>query len=188
MSLFIQNLITSDLVKIRGKTGFLILCLLTVLVPIRAVIASPVDVEISLYSKATFLAKSGRYKQAAEQYHRLSILFLSSEAKLGRKNMWQYAGLAEALAAIAADKTNSAKAYQYWADSMRYFMTGGTNWDQMKQKLHMRYEAANTQLSTQLQINDFTATIDEHWQNELDTLQAWDEKLNFFSFTSLNLV
>ncbi|OZS44752.1 hypothetical protein [Photobacterium sanguinicancri] len=187
MSLFIQNLITSDLVKIRGKTGFLILCLLTVLVPIRAVIASPVDVEISLYSKATFLAKSGRYKQAAEQYHRLSILFLSSEAKLGRKNMWQYAGLAEALAAIAADKTNSAKAYQYWADSMRYFMTGGTNWDQMKQKLHMRYEAANTQLSTQLQINDFTATIDEHWQNELDTLQAWDEKLNFFSFTSPQL-
>ncbi|MGR5129098.1 hypothetical protein [Photobacterium swingsii] len=182
MSLFPQHSC-----KKRVVTSFFGLCLLMLFPFLSTANASAVDVDISLYSKATFLAKSGRYKQAAEQYHRLSIMFLSSEAKLGRKNMWQYAGLAEGLAAIAADKSNSAKAYQYWADSMRYLMTGGTNWDQMKHKLHMRYEAANTQLSTQLQINDFAATIDEHWQNELDTLQAWDEKLDFFSFSSPKL-
>ncbi|MEZ8742081.1 hypothetical protein AB6E21_18735 [Photobacterium swingsii] len=182
MSLFPQHSC-----KKRVVTSFFVLCLLMLFPFLSTANASAVDVDISLYSKATFLAKSGRYKQAAEQYHRLSIMFLSSEAKLGRKNMWQYAGLAEGLAAIAADKSNSAKAYQYWADSMRYLMTGGTNWDQMKHKLHMRYEAANTQLSTQLQINDFAATIDEHWQNELDTLQAWDEKLDFFSFSSPKL-
>ncbi|WP_146145585.1 hypothetical protein [Photobacterium jeanii] len=150
-------------------------------------IAAAVDVDVSYYSKATFLVQSGRYRQAADQYHRLAIMFLSSEAKLGSKQMWQYAGLAEALAAIAADKNNSAKAYQYWADSTRYLMTGGTNWEQMKHKLHMRYEVANTQLSTQLQVNDFAATIDEHWQNELTTMQAWDEKLSFFSFSSPKL-
>ncbi|MGF1693184.1 hypothetical protein [Photobacterium kagoshimensis] len=182
MSLNRQTLCKQSLIS-----HLLILCLLILSSLLSTASASAVDVDISLYSKATFLAKSGRYKQAAEQYHRLSILFLSSEAKLSRKKMWQYAGLAEGLAAIAADKSNSAKAYQYWADSMRYLMTGGTNWEQMKQKLHMRYEAANTQLSTQLQINDFAATLDDHWQNELDTLQAWDEKLDFFSFSSPKL-
>ncbi|AJR08312.1 hypothetical protein C9J03_12955 [Photobacterium gaetbulicola] len=150
-------------------------------------IASTVDVELNYYTKANYLVSAGRYQQASEQWHRLTILFLSSEAKLGRKRMWQYAGLSEALAAISADKANDAMAYQYWADSTRYLMTGGTNWKQMKKKLHRRYEHANTLLSTQLQVADLASSIDSEWENELAVLQSWDEKLSLFSFESPKL-
>lgn len=149
--------------------------------------ASAVDVELNYYSKASHLVNAGRYQQASQQWHRLTILFLSSEAKLGRKRMWQYAGLSEALAAISADKANDAVAYQYWADSTRYLMTGGTNWKQMKKKLHRRYEHANTLLSTQLQVADLAASIDSEWENELAVLQSWEEKLSLFSFESPKL-
>ncbi|MGF1700099.1 hypothetical protein L4D09_07275 [Photobacterium makurazakiensis] len=149
--------------------------------------AATVDVALSHYSKATHLASLGRYEQASEQWHRLTIIFLSSEAKLGRKRMWQYAGLSEALAAVAADKANNADAYQYWADSTRYLMTGGTNWDQMRKKLHRRYERANTLLSTQLQVADLASSIDAEWQQELTTLQIWDEKLGLYRFKSPKL-
>ena len=149
--------------------------------------ASAVDVELNYYTKANHLVNAGRYKQASEQWHRLTILFLSSEAKLGRKRMWQFAGLSEALAAISADKANDAMAYQYWADSTRYLMTGGTNWKQMRKKLHRRYEHANTLLSTQLQVADLASSIDSEWENELAVLQSWDEKLSLFSFESPKL-
>ncbi|MBC7002225.1 hypothetical protein BIZ37_06625 [Photobacterium sp. BZF1] len=157
-----------------------------VLMPLQAS-ASAVDVELNYYTKANHLVNAGRYKQASEQWHRLTILFLSSEAKLGRKRMWQFAGLSEALAAISADKANDAMAYQYWADSTRYLMTGGTNWKQMRKKLHRRYEHANTLLSTQLQVADLASSIDSEWENELAVLQSWDEKLSIFSFESPKL-
>ncbi|MDV5168410.1 hypothetical protein [Photobacterium rosenbergii] len=156
------------------------------LLPLKGM-ASAVDVELNYYTKANHLVNAGRYQQASEQWHRLSILFLSSEAKLGRKRMWQYAGLSAALAAISADKANDAVAYQYWADSTRYLMTGGTNWKQMKKKLHRRYEHANTLLSTQLQVADLASSIDSEWENELAVLQSWDEKLSLFSFESPKL-
>ncbi|WP_051902060.1 hypothetical protein, partial [Photobacterium sanctipauli] len=158
-----------------------------VITPVSGVKAAAVDVELSHYAKATHLANLGRYQQASEQWHRLTIIFLSSEAKLGRKRMWQYAGLSEALAAAAADKANSADAYQYWADSTRYLMTGGTNWDQMRKKLHRRYERANTLLSTQLQVADLASSVDAEWQQELSTLQTWDEKLGLYRFSSPKL-
>lgn len=135
----------------------LVVCALT-LMPLRGN-ASAVDVELNYYTKANHLVNAGRYQQASEQWHRLTILFLSSEAKLGRKRMWQFAGLSEALAAISADKANDAMAYQYWADSTRYLMTGGTNWKQMRKKLHRRYEHANTLLSTQLQVADLARVL-----------------------------
>lgn len=163
----------------------IVFCVIALL-PLKG-IASAVDVELAYYTKANHLVNAGRYQQASEQWHRLSILFLSSEAKLGRKRMWQYAGLSEALAAISADKANDAMAYQYWADSTRYLMTGGTNWKQMKKKLHRRYEHANTLLSTQLQVADLASSIDSEWENELAVLQSWDEKLLLFSFESPKL-
>ncbi|MGR5141990.1 hypothetical protein ACQKPX_09970 [Photobacterium sp. DNB23_23_1] len=170
----------------RKLYRFVIAVSLFVLLPIQ-VNAAAVDVELNYYSKASHLVNSGRYQQASKQWHRLTILFLSSEAKLGRKKMWQYAGLSEALAAISADMANDAMAYQYWADSTRYLMTGGTNWKQMKKKLHRRYEHANTLLSTQLQVADLAASIDSEWENELAVLQTWDEKLSIFRFESPKL-
>ncbi|MGF1876626.1 hypothetical protein L4D77_15015 [Photobacterium frigidiphilum] len=161
--------------------------LIVFLVQITPVQAAVEDVELPPYSKATYLVSQGKYKQASEQWHQLTIIILSSEAKLGRKKMWQYAGLSEALAAISADKNNNAEAYQYWADSTRYLMTGGINWEKMRKNLHRRYERSNTQLSSQLQINDLSAGIDEKWQQELTTLQVWDDKLSIFSFNAPKL-
>ncbi|WP_299013182.1 hypothetical protein [uncultured Photobacterium sp.] len=146
-----------------------------------------VYVELTPYSKATYLVNIGRNTQASERWHQLTITFLSSESKLGRQNMWQHAGLSEALAAIAADRENNAIAYQYWADSTRYLMTGGTNWEQMRKKLHLRYERANRQLSTQLHVTDLAVSFDDEWQKELSILQVWDEKLAIFSFQSPKL-
>ncbi|GHA51894.1 hypothetical protein GCM10007086_27280 [Photobacterium aphoticum] len=133
------------------------------------------------------MVSQGRYTQAAEQWHRLSLAFLSAESQLGRKKMWQYAGTAEALAAMAADKANDAMAYQYWADSTRYLMTGGTDWLQMRKKLHRRFEQANTLLSTQLQVADVASSVDLEWQQTLSQLQVWDEKLTVFSFAAPKL-
>lgn len=151
------------------------------------VLAAAIDVELSPFSKATHLVSVGRYQQASEHWHQTTISILGSEARLGRNRMWQYAGLSEALAAMAADKENDAIAYQYWADSTRFLMMGGTNWEQMRKRLHQRYERANTQLSTQLQITDVVSSIDEEWQKELSILQIWEEKLALFSYTSPQL-
>ncbi|MGF1887768.1 hypothetical protein L4D13_16695 [Photobacterium profundum] len=161
--------------------------LIAFFVQITPVKAAVEDVELPPYSKATYLVSQGKYKQASEQWHQLTIIILSSEAKLGRKKMWQYAGLSEALAAISADKNNNAEAYQYWADSTRYLMTGGINWEKMRKNLHRRYERSNTQLSSQLQVNDLSVGIDEKWQQELTMLQVWDDKLSIFSFNAPKL-
>lgn len=161
--------------------------LITLWVQVTPANAAVKEVELFLYSKATYLVSQGKYKQASKKWHQLTIVILSSEAKLGRQKMWQYAGLSEALAAISADKNNNAEAYQYWADSTRYLMTGGINWEKMQKNLHRRYERSNTQLSSQLQINDLSAGIDEKWQQELTTLQVWDEKLGIFYFHSPKL-
>lgn len=150
-------------------------------------LASPMEVELSYFSKASHLANAGKYHQAAEQWHRLTIVILSSEAKLGRKRMWQYAGLSEALAAIAADKANDAVAYQYWADSTRYLMTGGTTWERVRKSLHRRYEHASTLLSTQLQVADLASGMDSQWEQDYVVLQTWEQKLGVFHFQSPKL-
>ncbi|MGF1685435.1 hypothetical protein L4C36_01905 [Photobacterium japonica] len=172
-----------------GRVYVFVLCALVLGVGVSSgrVMASAVELDLAPFAKGTHLITLGRYDQAAEQWHRLSLAFLSAEAKLGRKKMWQYAGMSEALAAMAADKANSAVAYQYWADSTRYLMTGGTDWQQMRKKMHRRYEQANTLLSTQLQVADLVSSVDHAWQQELTLLQVWDEKLALFSFSSPQL-
>ncbi len=164
-------------------------CFYLIVLPfsINACYAGALDIELLPHSKATYLASRGRNIQAAEQWHKLTLIFLRSEAKLGQKKMWQYAGISEALAAIAADKANNVIAYQYWADSTRYLMTGGTNWEQMKARLYHRYKTADLQLSTFLRMNELSSSADEQWQKELATLQIWDEKLDLFSFESPKL-
>ncbi|MCW8344751.1 hypothetical protein MD535_01755 [Vibrio sp. ZSDZ65] len=141
------------------------------------------DVDLRIFSKPTLLAGNGRYKQAAEQYHRLSIQILASESKLGTEKMWQYAGLAEVLATVCANLDNDAKAYEYWANSVRYLLTGGTDWAQMQQYLHQQNEQANTQLLTQMQTIDVAGGYDQSWEQDAAVLQVWQEKLNLFVFS-----
>lgn len=146
------------------------------------VYARVVDINLSLYGKGTMLANSSREKQSAEYWHQLSNKIIASEAKLGTQAMWQYAGLSEALAAIAANKRNDIKAYEYWSNSTRYLLTGGTEWPQMQKSLHQRYEQINTQLSSQLIASNIGISLDNQWQQELTILQVWDSKLGVFTF------
>lgn len=146
------------------------------------VCARVVDIDLSLYGKGTMLANSPREKQSAEYWHQLSNKIIASEARLGTQVMWQYAGLSEALAAIAANKRNDIKAYEYWSNSTRYLLTGGTEWPQMQKSLHRRYEQINTQLSSQLIAADIGISLDNQWQQELTILQVWDSKLGVFTF------
>ncbi|WP_299006542.1 hypothetical protein [uncultured Shewanella sp.] len=145
------------------------------------------ELDLSPYTKTNYLLSKGRYKQVSEHWDKLSIMFLANRHGLDQQTMWQSAGLAAALASIAADKNNDPIAYQYWADSTRYLLTGGTNWQQVQAHLHQRLETANTQLSVVLQVNDVTGGLDESLEKELSVLQAWDEKLNFFAFTAPKL-
>ncbi|KFA97124.1 hypothetical protein [Vibrio sp. ER1A] len=148
-----------------------------------AISARVQEVELRVFSQPTLLAGNGRFKQAAEQYHRLSLQILASEAKLGTEKMWQYAGLAEALATVCANLDNDPKAYEYWANSVRYLLTGGTEWSQMQQYLHQKNEQANTQLLTQMQTFDVAGGYDQSWENDAAVLQVWQEKLNLFAFS-----
>lgn len=159
-----------------------LLILILMLAASPASLANVQSVELRLFSQPTLLAGNGRYKQAAEQYHRLSIQILASESKLGTDKMWQYAGLAEALATVCANLDNDAKAYEYWANSVRYLLTGGTDWSQLRQYLHQRNEQANTQLLTQMQTFDVAGGYDQSWENDAAVLQVWQEKLNLFTF------
>ncbi|OCH23521.1 hypothetical protein [Aliivibrio sp. 1S128] len=144
--------------------------------------ARVVDIELSIYSKGTMLANSPRERQSAEYWHQLSNKIIASESKLGSQAMWQYAGLSEALAAISANKRNDIKAYEYWSNSTRYLLTGGTEWPQIQKHLHRRYEQINTQLSTQLTSSDVGISLDNQWEQELTILQVWEEKLGLFTF------
>ncbi|MCL1125242.1 hypothetical protein [Shewanella surugensis] len=145
------------------------------------------DLDLSPYTKTNYLLSKGRYKQASEHWDKLSVMFLANRNNLDQQTMWQSAGLAAALATIAADKNNDPIAYQYWADSTRYLLTGGTNWQQLQAYLHQRLETANTQLSVVLQVNDVTGGLDENLEKELSVLQVWDDKLNFFQFVAPKL-
>ncbi len=148
--------------------------------------AQTVEIELNRYQEATNLAEQRRFNQAAQQWHQLSVSFLLAEKQLGRRKMWQYAGLAEALAAISADRVNNVIAYRYWADSTRYFMTGGTNWALIKKQMQGRYEIGNRLLSTFMQAGVLSAA-DDILQQDLAMLQIWHDELAIFSFSSPKL-
>ncbi|ABZ78535.1 hypothetical protein Shal_3995 [Shewanella halifaxensis HAW-EB4] len=149
--------------------------------------AEPRQISLKPFSKGNYLLAKDSYAKAAEHWQRLSILLISNPQNLSPQEMWQTAGLAASLAAIAADKEADPIAYQHWADSTRYLLTGGTNWSQLRQQLHQRYEIANTQLSVAMQVNDINGGIDATLDLELSVLQIWNDKLNLFEFNSPKL-
>ncbi|MCL1049291.1 hypothetical protein L2755_06780 [Shewanella abyssi] len=169
------------------KYRFILALSLMLLSAGKPAFAEALNLELRPFSKGNYLLAKGRYPQAATHWHKLSAVLLSNPNKVSRQEMWQSAGLAASLAAIAADKAEDPIAYQYWSDSTRYLLTGGTNWSQIQQQLHQRLETANTQLSVAMQVSDVTSAIDENLDIELTALQLWQEKLNFFSFTTPKL-
>lgn len=166
----------------------LILGLALLALPVsQSIYAEALKLDLRAFSKGNYLLAKGRYPQTAAHWHQLSVMLLSNPKKVSQQEMWQSAGLAASLAAIAADKAEDPIAYQYWSDSTRYLLTGGTNWSQVQQMLHQRLETANTQLSVAMQVTDVTSGIDENLDIELTALQLWQEKLNLFVFTAPKL-
>lgn len=133
--------------------------------------------------KPTLLLSQNRYGQAADQFHAKSILVLTQERKLGSKKMWELAGLFEGLAAMSAEKDSDPKAYDYWANSIKYFLMGGQSWEQSQRQIHAEYEQINTRLQASMAQPDTSASVDDNWLQVLSIIEIWDEKLNYFSFS-----
>ncbi|MBW3695783.1 hypothetical protein EK599_08755 [Vibrio sp. T187] len=155
---------------------------LIILFPLNAFALTKQSVD--LLTKPTLLLSQGRYAQSADSFHRQSNLILSQERKLGTENMWKSAGLAAGLAAISAEKNKNAIAYEYWANSVRYFLLGGTTWESYQKEIRYEFEQANTRLQVSMQQSDSGATLDEAWLQKLSIIEVWEDKLGFFSFRS----
>ncbi|WP_260260568.1 hypothetical protein [Vibrio intestinalis] len=130
----------------------------------------------------TLLLGQGRYAQAAASFHLQSTLMLTLEKQLGVKAMWQAAGLAEGLAAIAAEKDQDPIAYEYWGNSVRYFLMSGSNWESLQAELHQEFEQANTRLQSNASVTGVGAILDNHWLQLFTLVEVWQDKLNYFAY------
>ncbi|MDA0148140.1 hypothetical protein [Vibrio sp. LaRot3] len=130
----------------------------------------------------TLLLGQGRYAQAAASFHLQSTIMLTLEKQLGVKTMWQAAGLAEGLAAIAAEKDQDPIAYEYWANSVRYFLMSGSNWESVQTDLHQEFEQANTRLQSNVSTGGAGAILNNHWLQLFTLVEVWQDKLNYFGY------
>lgn len=139
---------------------------------------------IDLLSTPTLLLSQGRYSQAATLMHQQANRALSLERQIGTKEMWQTAALADALAAMAAEKVEDSVAYEYWSNSVRYFLMGGSNWNQYRQQLQVDYKAFDAQFSIATNSDGPSAYVDDAWIQFSSLIDIWDQKLNFFRYES----
>ena len=139
---------------------------------------------IDLLSTPTLLLSQGRYSQAATLMHQQANRALSLESQIGTQEMWQTAALADALAAMAAEKVEDPVAYEYWSNSVRYFLMGGSNWNQYRQQLQVDYKAFDAQFSIATNSDGPSAYVDDAWIQFSSLIDIWDQKLNFFRYES----
>ncbi|WP_194437367.1 hypothetical protein [Vibrio fluminensis] len=130
----------------------------------------------------TLILSKGRYAQAAESFHNQSNLALTLEKRLGTKLMWQVAGLSEGLAAIAAEKNSDPIAYEYWANSVRYFLMSGSSWQEIQSMLHQEFEQSNSRLQASMVSNDGGVAVDTVWLELFSLVEVWQERLNYFGY------
>ena len=137
---------------------------------------------IDLLSTPTLMVSQGRYIQAANLMHQQANRALSMEPKLGTKQMWLTAGLADALAAIAAEKSQDPIAYEYWSNSVRYFLMGGSNWLEYKQQLQSEYNQFNARFSVATNSGDASGFMNDSWVQLSSLIDIWDQKLGVFNY------
>lgn len=130
----------------------------------------------------TLILNKGRYAQAAESFHNQSNLVLTLERKLGTKLMWQVAGLSEGLAAISAEKNSDPVAYEYWANSVRYFLMSGSSWQEIQSMLHQEFEQSNSRLQASMVSNEGGVAVDTFWLELFSLVEVWQEMLNYFGY------
>lgn len=139
---------------------------------------------IDLLVTPTLILGQGRYAQAADSFHAQSKLVLTLEQKLGTKAMWQAAGLADGLAAMAAEKSRDPIAYEYWANSVRYFLMSGSRWDELQTQLHQEFEYSSSRLQVSIAPADTGVSVDSTWLELFSLVEVWQEKLSYFSYHS----
>jgi len=139
---------------------------------------------IDLLSTPTLLLSQGRYTQAASLMHQQANRALSLEHKIGTQEMWQTAGLADALAAMAAEKVEDPVAYEYWSNSVRYFLMGGSKWGVYRQQLQVDYKAFDARFSIATNSGGPSAYVDDAWIQFSSLIDIWDQKLDFFRYES----
>ena len=130
----------------------------------------------------TLLLGQGRYAQAADSFHTQSTIVLTLEKQLGAKGMWQVAGLSEGLAAIAAEKNNDPIAYEYWSNSVRYFLMSGGSWEQLQSELHQEFEQSSTRLQVNMAPGDTGVSLDNTWLQLFSLVEVWQNRLDYFSY------
>ncbi|NLS12041.1 hypothetical protein HGP28_03930 [Vibrio sp. SM6] len=156
------------------------LTLLVFLFPVVANALSPFALE--LFGSPTLFVSQARYAQAATSFHWQAKRVLSSEKTIGSQQMWQLAGLAEALAAMSAEKALDSAAYQYWENSQRYFLLGDTSWDETQAKIYQEYQRYHAPESIE-GADWLQPFVDANIQEQLMTLvDIWRYQLHLFEF------
>ncbi|MGF1910800.1 hypothetical protein L4C38_15285 [Vibrio kasasachensis] len=139
---------------------------------------------IDILVAPTLILGQGRYAQAADSFHSQSNYALTLERKLGSKAMWQAAGLADGLAAIAAEKDKDPIAYEYWANSVRYFLMSGSSWEELQSKLHLEFEQSSSRLQVNMSPGDSGVSVGNAWLELFSLVEVWQEKLGYFTYRS----
>jgi|GEM_PF-6714496 len=158
------------------RVGILLLCVVSF-----SIWALPKQ-SVDMLTKPTVLLSQGRLTQAAKSYHAQSNLLLTLETSLGTSDMWKSAGLSSALAAMVAEKNNDAMAYQYWSNSVRYFLMGGSSWQDYQSQILTEFTQVNNRLQVSVQQGGGGVTLDDAWLQQLSIIDVWESKLDFFSY------
>ena len=139
---------------------------------------------VDLMNAPSIFVMQGRYAQAANSFHVQASKAMLMERKLGTKNMWRTAGLLEGLAAICAEKNNDPVAYEFWANSVRFFLMGGTNWDDVKAGLYRELELNTNRMQVNVVPGDAGLDVEEYQLQLVALIDIWDKKLSVLNYSS----
>lgn len=139
---------------------------------------------VDLMTTPTLLLSQGRYAQASSAFHTQANKALVLERSIGREEMWRTAGLLEAIAAMSAEKQSDPAAYEYWANSVRYFLMGGTTWEELKRSIRQDYEQVSSIIGVNIVPGDSGFTVDDATLQFYSFVEIWDTKLQFFLYNA----
>jgi len=139
---------------------------------------------IDMLGSPTLLLAQGRYAQASNSFHNQANKTMGLERQLGREQMWQTAGLLEALAAMSAEKVEDPTAYEYWSNSVRYFLISGSSWEELRLTFRQSFEQSNSRVAAGSIQGDIGYDVDDQWLQLLSLIEIWESKLGFFGYDS----
>src|SRR5690349_2378626 len=87
------------------------------------------------YSVGLQRFRSGEFAEAAQIWSAAADDALKGKHDSGALKR---AGLNQVLATLAYERAEDSRAYQAWADAVRYFLEAGTNWDEQRTEISRR--------------------------------------------------